>query len=90
MVLALSLIGLGCHDSKVQAAQNDHNRGYEAMNSQMIEKNTKLDLKEGCHVAQDLPADHPQVLSQIFTHKPNVWEGSSGLHFRETCMDYLK
>jgi isopenicillin N synthase-like dioxygenase len=59
------------------------------MYGQMIEKDTKPDLKEGYYVAQDLPPDHPQVLSKKFAHGPNLWPESLGPHFRDTCMDYL-
>lgn len=43
------------------------------MYGQMIEKDTMPDLKEGFYVAQDLPADHPQVLTKKFAHGPNLW-----------------
>ena len=75
--------------SDQQAAQNNHNRGYEVMYGQMIEKDTKPDLKEGYYIAQDLPLDHPQVLSKKFAHGPNVWPEALGPRFRETCMEYL-
>ncbi|GFF62318.1 sexual differentiation process protein isp7 [Aspergillus lentulus] len=74
---------------KLDKSQNDHNRGYEVMYGQMIEKDTKPDLKEGYYVAQDLPPDHPQVLSKKFAHGPNLWPESLGPHIRDTCMDYL-
>ncbi|KAF4189668.1 hypothetical protein CNMCM7927_007352 [Aspergillus lentulus] len=74
---------------KLDKSQNDHNRGYEVMYGQMIEKDTKPDLKEGYYVAQDLPPDHPQVLSKKFAHGPNLWAESLAPHFRDTCMDYL-
>lgn len=32
---------------KLDKSQNDYNRGYEVMYGQMIEKDTKHDLKEG-------------------------------------------
>lgn len=59
------------------------------MYGQMIEKDTTPDLKEGFYVAQDLPADHPQVVSRKFAHGPNLWPESLGPHFRDTCMLYL-
>lgn len=71
-------------------AQNDYNRGYEVMYGQMIEADTKPDLKEGYYVARDLPLDAPQVLAKKFAHGPNVWPAALGAHFRETCMDYLE
>lgn len=74
---------------KLDKSQNEHNRGYEVMYGQMVEKDTKPDLKEGYYVARDLPPDHPQVLSKKFAHGPNVWPETLGPHFRETCMDYL-
>ena len=59
------------------------------MYGQMIEKDTKPDLKEGFYVTADLPSSHPAVLSKKFAHSPNVWPNSLGPTFRETCMDYL-
>ncbi|KAK8091373.1 uncharacterized protein PG998_015188 [Apiospora kogelbergensis] len=69
--------------------QNTYNRGYEVMHGQMIEANTRPDLKEGYYVSRDLPMDHPQVKAEKFAHGPNVWPESLGEPFRETCMDYL-
>lgn len=59
------------------------------MHGQMIEANTRPDLKEGYYVSRDLPMDHPQVKAEKFAHGPNVWPESLGESFRETCMDYL-
>lgn len=59
------------------------------MYGQMIEKDTKPDLKEGYYVARDLPPSHPAVLSQKFAHGPNVWPESLGPNFRETCTEYF-
>lgn len=59
------------------------------MHGQMIEDNTRPDLKEGYYVSRDLPLDHPQVKAEKFAHGPNVWPESLGAPFRETCMDYL-
>ncbi|KAI0121344.1 MFS transporter [Xylariales sp. AK1849] len=61
----------------------------QVMHGQMIEANTKPDLKEGYYVSRDLPLDHPQVVASKFAHGPNVWPESLGEHFQETCMDYL-
>jgi len=60
------------------------------MFGQMLEPNTKPDLKEGFYVARDLPMDHPQVISKKFAHGPNIWPESLGSDFRETCMDYFE
>ena len=59
------------------------------MHGQMIEANTRPDLKEGYYVSRDLPQDHPQVKAEKFAHGPNVWPESLGEPFRDTCMDYL-
>lgn len=59
------------------------------MYGQMIEKDTKPDLKEGYYVAKDLPWDHPQVVSKKFAHGPNLWPESLGPDFRDTCIDYF-
>ncbi|KAL6811487.1 hypothetical protein J3E69DRAFT_371785 [Trichoderma sp. SZMC 28015] len=74
---------------KLDKSLNKYNRGYEVMHGQMIEANTKPDLKEGYYVSRDLPMDHPQVKAEKFAHGPNVWPESLGESFRETCMDYL-
>ncbi|KAM0463305.1 hypothetical protein ACHAO4_000018 [Trichoderma viride] len=74
---------------KLDKSLNKYNRGYEVMHGQMIEANTRPDLKEGYYVSRDLPMDHPQVKAEKFAHGPNVWPESLGEAFRETCMDYL-
>ena len=74
---------------KVDKSLNSYNRGYEVMNGQMWENNSKPDLKEGYYVSRDLPLDHPQVKAEKFAHGPNVWPESLGEPFRRTCMDYL-
>ncbi|KAI1736808.1 Clavaminate synthase-like protein [Xylaria scruposa] len=74
---------------KLDKSKNKYNRGYEVMGGQMIEANTRPDLKEGYYVSRDLPMDHPQVKAEKFAHGPNVWPESLGEPFRETCMDYL-
>ncbi|PNP38797.1 hypothetical protein TGAMA5MH_09020 [Trichoderma gamsii] len=74
---------------KLDKSLNKYNRGYEVMHGQMIEANTRPDLKEGYYVSRDLPMDHPQVKAEKFAHGPNVWPESLGEDFRETCMDYL-
>lgn len=60
------------------------------MYGQMIEADTKPDLKEGYYVSRDLPLDYPQVVAKKFAHGPNIWPTTLGAHFRETCMDYLE
>ncbi|KAF4993050.1 hypothetical protein FGRMN_6738 [Fusarium graminum] len=74
---------------KLDKSLNSYNRGYEVMHGQMIEANTKPDLKEGYYVSRDLPLDHPQVKAEKFAHGPNVWPEALGEPFRNTCMDYL-
>ncbi|KAL4732768.1 hypothetical protein ACLX1H_001788 [Fusarium chlamydosporum] len=74
---------------KLDKSLNSYNRGYEVMHGQMIEANTKPDLKEGYYVSRDLPLDHPQVKAEKFAHGPNVWPEALGEPFRRTCMDYL-
>lgn len=75
---------------KLDKSQNEYNRGYQRMASQMIEANTKPDLKEGYYLGRDLPSDHPQVTAGKFAHGPNLWPERLGDSFRETCMLYLK
>ncbi|KAK6063370.1 2OG-Fe(II) oxygenase [Seiridium cupressi] len=74
---------------KLDKAKNSYNRGYEVMKGQMIEANTRPDLKEGYYVSRDLPLDHPQVVAEKFAHGPNVWPEQLGKHFKEVCMDYF-
>ncbi|KAJ4160056.1 uncharacterized protein LMH87_007988 [Akanthomyces muscarius] len=74
---------------KLDKSKNKYNRGYEVMHGQMIEANTRPDLKEGYYVSRDLPLDHPQVKAEKFAHGPNVWPESLGEPFRKICMDYL-
>ncbi|KAF4162745.1 hypothetical protein CNMCM6936_001664 [Aspergillus lentulus] len=63
--------------SEDEGVRSDDRKGHQA------------DLKEGYYVAQDLPPNHPQVLSKKFAHRPNLWPESLGPHFRDTCLDYL-
>jgi len=74
---------------KLDKSQNEYNRGYQKMASQMIEANTAPDLKEGYYLGRELPTDHPQVAAGKFAHGPNLWPERLGEPFRKTCMDYL-
>ncbi|KAL4919797.1 putative MFS transporter [Aspergillus aurantiobrunneus] len=74
---------------KLDKSQNDHNRGYEVMYGQMVQKTTNPDLKEGYYVSRDIPVDHSQSVSKESTHGTNFWPESLSSHFQETCMDYF-
>lgn len=51
----------------------EFNRGYERLRSQIFEKLTKGDLKEGYFLAQDLPLDDPYVQARKWAQGPNKY-----------------
>ena len=82
-------------DDKLALRANEHNVGYMPVNSSVsrasqVEKARKPNLVEAFFLKRDMPADHPDVLSNKRYRCMNQWpEASNVPGFRETAVAYM-
>jgi isopenicillin N synthase-like dioxygenase len=70
--------------------QNTWNRGYDHMGSQILEKGTNPDMKEGYYIGEEISRDHPYFVQKKLNSGPNVWPESlpNAEDFKTTSMEY--
>ena len=76
---------------KVSKNNNSWNRGYEMLCSQILEKGTQPELKEGFYIGAEIPKTHPYFIQKKLNSGPNQWPDAmgDGLHeFKTVTMDY--
>ena len=82
-------------DDKLALRANEHNVGYMPVNGSVsrasqVEKARKPNLVEAFFLKRDMPADHPDVLSNKRYRCMNQWpEASNVPGFRETAVAYM-
>ena len=82
-------------DDKLALRANEHNVGYMPVNSSVsrasqVEKARKPNLVEAFFLKRDMPADHPDVLSNKRYRCMNQWPADDAVPgFRETAVAYM-
>lgn len=71
---------------------NTWNRGYDPLQSQMLEVDTSPELKEGFYIGDDISKSHPYFLQMKINCGPNVWPDTipDVEAFKETSMTYYR
>lgn len=72
------------------ADRTSFNRGYELLESQILEPGTRPDKKEGLYIGEEIPEDHPYFVNQKLNSGPNQWPETvpDPEEFRRTSMEY--
>lgn len=82
-------------EDKISLRANEHNVGYMPVNSSVsrasqVEKARKPNLVEAFFLKRDMPADHPDVLSNKRYRCMNQWPAETAVPgFRETAVTYM-
>lgn len=71
---------------------NTWNRGYELMESQILEEGTLPELKEGFYIGDEISKEHPYFVQKKLNSGPNMWPPEDVLpdvaDFKATALDY--
>ncbi|EAT76065.2 hypothetical protein SNOG_16525 [Parastagonospora nodorum SN15] len=71
---------------------NTWNRGYELMESQILEEGTLPELKEGFYIGDEISKEHPYFVHKKLNSGPNMWPSELVLpnvaDFKATALDY--
>lgn len=75
---------------KVAKENNTWNRGYEMLQSQILEAGTQPELKEGFFIGDEIGTDHPYFVHKKLNSGPNQWPAALGAPFRDSAMAYYR
>lgn len=75
---------------KVAKENTTWNRGYEMLQSQILEVGTQPELKEGFYIGDEISTDHPYFVNKKLNSGPNQWPEVLGDEFKDSAMTYYK
>lgn len=88
---AKKLFALDASEKQKVAKENTTwNRGYEMLQSQILEEGTQPELKEGFYIGDEIPTDHPYFINKKLNSGPNQWPEVLGQEFKDNAMTYYK